>query len=211
MPIRTLVADAHPIARIGLTTLLSDSEFEVVSQAANYNQVIQCASICSPDVILLDLRIPGGDALKAARRIKKKQPGTRIIVSNVVEDVGVLVRAYQQGTDGYITKNVSQDALLAEMRRVMKGKGWNRKQLRQVATAQRYVYHFRNYLSLTDRELEVLSLVIQGAINQEIAEILDVNRETVKRHIKRLLSKLGVANRAQVVVWVLSSSLPWPQ
>ncbi len=204
MSIRVLVADDHQAVRAGISAMLLGSECEVAAQAVDADQAVRYTLTCNPDVVLLDLRMSGGDSLEAIEEIKTKRPQTRVLVFTVSESVPAMVRAHSAGADGYLFKDAARDKLLEAIRRVASGKrGWSRRQLRQIGTGKHCSYDTGIFTGLTERESQVLARIVHGMTNEEIAEDLEIDQETVKQHVKRLLRKLGVEDRTQAALWGL--------
>ncbi|MGA2032513.1 MAG: response regulator transcription factor [Thermoguttaceae bacterium] len=199
-----LIADDHQAVREGLVAMLRGTEFEVVAQAADCDQLVRYALTCNPDVVLTDLRMAGLNSLEAAEAIKTKQPTVRVVVFTMAESIPAMIRARNIGADGYILKDVARETLLESLRQIMQGKaGWSCKQLRQIGPARRRVYDADIFTGLTQRQAEVLDRIMCGLSNEKIAEDLAIDQETVKQYVKSLLSKLGVEDRTQAALWAL--------
>jgi DNA-binding NarL/FixJ family response regulator len=211
MATRVLIADDHAALRAGLVGLLCGTEFEVIAQAADCDQLVRYTLTCNPEVVLTDLRMTDGDSLEAIKEIKTKQPTVRVLVLTVANSIPAMIRAREIGVDGYILKTAAPETLIKVLRCVMRGKrGWNRRQLRQIGTARRCQYGTDILTGLTWREGEVLHQIKGGLTNEEIAENLAIDVETVKGYVKSLLGKLGVEDRTQAALWTLRNPSPNP-
>jgi len=205
--VRVLIADDHQAVRLGLTTLLNGSSFEVTVQAVTCEEAIRFARAVQPDLVLIDLRMPGGDGWQAIREIKVECPAVAVVVFTAADSVPAMIRAYDAGADGYVLKGSDSTQLLKTLQRAANGKrAWSRRQMQRIGTARRQTYGFDDYLGLTKREAQVLHAVTRGMTNEEISEELGVDLDTVKQHMKRLMSKVGVADRTQTAIWALRRS-----
>jgi DNA-binding NarL/FixJ family response regulator len=202
--IRIVIADDYQTVRAGVVSLLAGTEIEVCAQAADCKEAIKCAVAVDPDVVLLDLRMPGGDGFETLRQIKKRRPGSAVVVFSATETVAALVCAYELKAAGYLLKAADRQELIEAIRRAASGRSaWTRRQMRQIGTGKRSVSQVDCYSGLTRRERQVISRLIQGLNNEQIAASLSIDVETVKQHIKSLFCRLGVEDRTQAVVWAL--------
>jgi two-component system nitrate/nitrite response regulator NarL len=208
-PIRIVVVDDHTLFRRGITALLSRvAGFEVVGEAADGFDGIKAAAQHRPDVVLLDLNMPGISGIDALHAILKEAPGTHIVMLTVSEDADDLMLALRAGAQGYLLKNIESDFLVDAVRRAADGESvmspeMTGKLLRQVragttATTQP---------ALSPREREILAFLARGASNKEIARDLDVAESTVKIHVQHILRKLELTSRVQAAVWAVEHGL----
>ena len=203
--IRILIADDHPLYRDGLHGLLdSVSDTEVVGEAIDGKEAIALADTLQPDVILMDLKMPGLNGLEAMREILNTSPHVRILVVSMLEDDDSVFAAMRAGARGYLPKGANQAEMLAAIRAVANGEA-----IFGPSIAQRLISFFSNirpalpsqiFPELTERELEVLVLLAQGRTNEEIARHLTLSLKTVRNHVSNIFSKLQVADRAQAVI-----------
>lgn len=202
-----VVADDQTVVREGLVTLLGLLPgIEVVGAAADGEAAVRLAGEREPDVILMDLRMPGVDGVEATRRIQAEHPGTRVIVLTTYADDRSILGAIQAGARGYLTKDAGADEIRDAIEAVRRG---------ETLLEPRVQARLLSALSggdatldrLTPREREVLRLIAQGLANQEIAARLFVSEATVKTHINNLFSKLGVRDRAQAVAYAYRHGL----
>jgi len=191
--IRILVVDDHPIVRSGLTSVLaSQADFDVVGEATNGDEAIAAAARLSPDLILMDLRMPVRNGVDASAAILAARPSTRIVVLTTYVSDGEVLRAIEAGAVGYLLKDVPHEELFRALRAVARGERY----LAPVVT-ERLMAQWQQpaRASLTDRELDVLRAVARGEANKEIAASLGISEPTVKAHLVRIFDKLGVENR----------------
>jgi DNA-binding NarL/FixJ family response regulator len=207
---RVLLADDHPLFRNGVASLLAARQFEVVGQAGTGLEAVRLAEALRPDLILMDIRMPGLDGLAATRLIKSAQPEVRIVILTVSEDDADLFEAIKSGAAGYLPKSLEADQFFALLEAVLRGEAGLTPNL-----ANKILSEFARPAApaapdpddLTPREHEVLALVAEGATNAEIAARLVVSENTVKFHVKNILQKLHARNRAEVVAFAARSRL----
>ena len=201
---RILIVDDHSVVRRGLRHLLaSHADMEVVGEAGDALSALQAVTRLEPDVILLDIRLPGASGLDVAPQLRQAAPAARIIVLTTYEDDEYLVRAMGSGVQGYLLKSTSDEHVATAIRTVMKGErlvtpSLVNKALGQLARLSQT--QARVDIGLTDDELSVLRLLAKGVTNKEIAQQLFVSERTVKRRVQDIFKKLSVAHRAQAVI-----------
>ena len=202
--IRILVADDHPIVRDGIVALLeSAGDVEVVGTAATGLEAVELALELVPDLVLMDLRMPGIDGDEATARILAKQPGIRVVVLTTYESDASILTAIEAGASGYLLKAAPQEEILAGIRSVARG---------EVALAPSIAAMLVNRLkqpvvSLSAREKEVLALVSQGMSNPAIAKQLYLSEATVKTHLLHAFEKLEVSDRTRAVTKAMELGL----
>jgi len=200
MPIRILLADDHPVVRDGLAAILgTQPDFAIVGQASTGAEAVQLAAQLHPDVILLDLEMPGMDGVEALRRIRAARAAAQVIVFTAFDADERILGAVQAGAKGYLLKGAPRDELFKAVRVV--GEGGS---LLQPVVASKLLQHIssRDQIiveTLTDREMEVLQWLAQGKSNKEIAAALVISERTVKFHVSSILGKLGASNRTEAV------------
>jgi DNA-binding NarL/FixJ family response regulator len=200
--IRVLVVDDHPLFRAGVQALLDSVEdTEVVATAGDGDGAVREATIARPDVVLMDLHLPGTGGLEATRRIVHARPGTAVLVLTMLEDDDSVLAAMRAGARGYVVKGAGQEELLAAVRTVAAGGAVFGASvaagLLQSLTAPPTVNPFPE---LTEREAEVLSLMAEGRDNRGIAASLGVSSKTVANHVSRVLAKLQARDRVEAVL-----------
>jgi DNA-binding NarL/FixJ family response regulator len=207
--IRVLIADDHPMFRDGLRALLASlPEAEVAGEAATGEEAVAQAAALDPDVIFMDVQMPGVNGIEATRRILHRAPHVGVIVLTMFEDDDSVFAAMRAGARGYLLKGADQEEIVRALRAVARGEA-----IFGPAVAQRLMNFFRDlggasrpaapplaFPELTDREREILNLIAQGHNNTEMAERLTLSPKTVRNHVSNIFSKLQVADRAQAIV-----------
>ncbi len=211
-PVRVIIADDHELARAGLRSMLeSERGLEVVGEAADGQQALALCRHLTPDLALLDVRMPTMDGLAAARAIKQACPATAILIVTTHEDPDYLLQALKVGAAGYLLKDVTRHELLVTIRRVLRGESVLSGEM--AARALQRLSDERAHRDepaperLTPREREVLALIVEGQTNREIAAKLSLSVGTVKIHVEHIIAKLGVADRTQAAVRALEHGL----
>jgi two-component system, NarL family, response regulator LiaR len=204
--IKVMLVDDHAVVRSGLSAFLSVvPDLELVGEAENGDEAVRRCGLLNPDVILMDLMMPGTDGVTATRLIHEKYPTVHIIALTSFPEDDLVQKALQAGATGYLMKNVSARELADAIRAAHKGK-----MTLSPEAAQALAHAAANKnegAELTDREREVLKLMVEGLNNQEIADRLVVSLSTVKYHISNILSKLQVDNRVAAVTLALQKKL----
>ncbi|GAB3112234.1 response regulator transcription factor [Streptomyces calidiresistens] len=205
-PVRVLVVDDHPIVREGLVALLDRAGgVEVVGAAGDGEEAVALVATRSPDVVLMDLRMPGGDGVAATARITADHPGTRVLVLTTWEGDHDILGAVEAGARGYLLKAAPGEEILAGVRAVAAGET-----ALSPPVAARLVARARGGGSrprLSAREREVLGLVAEGLGNPDIARRLFIGEATVKTHLARIFVKLGVDDRTRAVTRALECGI----
>jgi DNA-binding NarL/FixJ family response regulator len=204
-PVRIVIADDHPLVRSGLrAVLLAADDLEVVGEAATGEEAVTLAASLQPDVIVMDLRMPGITGIEATRRIVEAQPHIRIVVLTLFEDDASLFAALRAGARGYILKDANEVEVVRAIRAVGSGEA-----IFSATMAQHLIESFASppqprtafpFPDLTAREREILALIAQGRSNTEIAQHLVISGKTVRNYISSIFSKLQVADRTQAVI-----------
>jgi DNA-binding NarL/FixJ family response regulator len=197
--IRVLLADDHNLVRDGLSRLLgSVSDIEVVAAAADGDEAIRLASEHRPDVILMDLRMPGIDGSEATRRLLENDPDTQVVILTSFSERDEILTALDAGAIGYMLKDAEPDELIRGVRAAAQGES------PLAPKAARALIGSRGPASapaLTDREREVLQLVTRGLPNKLIARELGISEKTVKAHLTTVFQRIGVTDRVQAAMW----------
>lgn len=198
---RVLIADDHSLFRDGIGSLLEAAGFEVVGGAGNGQEAVEAAARLRPDLVLMDINMPVMNGLEAVRQIKQQLPETRVVMLTVSDDDRALVDAIKAGATGYLLKDLNASEFLAMLDGVQRGESAMQRQ-----TMSRLLDNLSNFgrprvgePELTARETELLQLVARGLSNKAIAQQLSISTNTVKYHMKGILQKLGVQNRAEAV------------
>jgi len=204
--IRIMLVDDHAVVRSGLSAFLSvNPDLELVGEAENGEQAVVRANALKPDVILMDLMMPVMDGVAATMAIKKQNPGIQIIALTSFQEDELVQSALKAGAIGYLMKNVTARELAAAIKSARDGKMTLSPEAAQALV--RASQQAEETEVLTDREREVLKLMVEGLNNAEIAERLVVSLSTVKYHISNILMKLGVDNRVAAVTMALQKKL----
>jgi DNA-binding NarL/FixJ family response regulator len=203
-PIRVFIADDHTLFRDGLRALFSSiPDLEVVGEAATGDETVEGAAESQPDIVLMDIQMPGFNGIEATRRILRLSPHIGVIVVTMLEDDNSVFAAMRAGAKGYVLKGADQEEMLRTIRAVASGEA-----LFGPAIAQRLMSFFAGlppssaaaFPELTEREVEVLELIAQGRNNAEIARRLVISPKTVRNHVSNIFSKLQVADRADAII-----------
>jgi NarL family two-component system response regulator LiaR len=211
--VRVLIADDHAIVRKGIRALLSEAVgFEVVGEAGNGQEAVLRAEETQPDVILMDVLMPGMDGIEATRQITSLQPKTRILVLTSFAADNKVFPAIKAGALGYLLKDSSPEELVRAIRQVHRGEPSlhptiARKLLQEIARPAELQPVPE---ALTGREMTVLRLIAQGLTNQEIADRIAVSEPTVRTHVSRILGKLHLASRTQAALYAVREGLTDP-
>lgn len=209
MAISLLIADDHYVVRLGLRNVLSGSGIEVVDEAATGEEVLAKVAARKPDVVLLDVRMPGGDGLHVLGRLKLDYPDLPVALFSTYDNPTYVARAVALGASGYILKSDPRERLIEAIEAAARGEAaWTREELRRVTGAlatPRVVSDVE--VPLTQRESEVLRQLANGLTNKEIALALGISYETVKEHVQHILRKIGVSDRTQAAVWAVRKGL----
>jgi len=211
MNIRVVLADDHPVVRAGVKTFLEkEPDLQVVGEIALGSEVETLTSHWQPDVLVLDVNMPGLDPVAATRRLKEQVPTLRILVLTAYDDDAYVTGLLAAGAMGYLLKEEALETLVAAIRAVARGESWLSQRIdgrlarRAVARVEgaEADEHIRSE-PLTSREREVLHLLALGLSNDEIAGRLVISRRTVQNHVSNIYSKLGLASRAEAVLYAI--------
>jgi len=206
-PIRIVVADDHPIVRGGLVALLSAADdIEVVGEASDGEMAVRLALESLPDLVLMDLRMPGIDGDVSTARILSAQPGIRVVVLTTYESDDSILRAIEAGASGYLLKAAPQEEILAGIRSVARGEVALAPSIAALLVRRVRAPQTRS-VTLSDRETQVLALVAAGMSNRTIAAELFVSEATVKTHLLHTFEKLGVSDRTRAVTLAMERGL----
>jgi len=215
--IRIAIADDHPIFRDGLRKLLGlEKDFEVVGEAKDGDETLELVRQKEPDILLLDLRMPGRDGLSVLQRLKHFPNKTKVIVLTASEDKNEFVQAMKHGCAGIVLKQTATELLYKSIRKVSGGEIWldsltTAAVMRQFAAPARAPAGFergvRERSPLSQREREIVALVAQGFKNKEIAERMFISEQTVKNHLHNIFDKLGVADRLELALFAIHKGI----
>jgi len=208
--IRIVIVDDHAIWRGGVRSMLEDTEFEVVGEASSGREALEVTHQTQPRIVLLDIRMAGGDGLDTLQALRSQNPDTAVVMLTTYDNPTYMARAVAGGAVGYLLKGMGQEELLTALRAVHRG---------EILLTAKDLSHLLRGITpetpgmldliepLTDRELEVLRLMATGLPNREIAAILFIAECTVKTHVEHIIGKLGVSDRVQAAVWAARHGL----
>jgi len=209
MAIRILVVDDHEVVRTGVKSFLEGTDIDVVAEAASGEAAVKLALELQPDVVMMDIRMPGGDGLNALGRIKLEAAEMPVVMFSTYDNPTYVARAVALGASGFLLKTVDREKFLNVIRIAAAGESaWTREELRRVTGALTTPrLHADVEVPLTQRESEVLRQIAFGLTNKEIAQSLHISYETVKEHVQHILRKIGVSDRTQAAVWAVRKKL----
>ena len=200
--IRLLVADDHAIVRMGLVTLLeSEKDIEVVGEAGDGDAAVSTARKTAPDVVLMDLVMPKKDGADATAAIKAERPETKVLILTTFSDTDDIARALNAGADGALLKNADYAEVIAAIRSVAAGKKTVAPEIKKMLAENPPIP------DLTERQTDVLTSMVRGLTNADIAKQFGITPDGVKFHITSILAKLGAANRSEAVAIALRKHL----
>jgi DNA-binding NarL/FixJ family response regulator len=209
---RILLVDDHEVVRLGLRALLErHNQFEVVAEAGTARDAIELVAQYSPDVVVMDIRLPGGSGIEACEEISEKYPDTKVIMLTSYAEDEMLFSAIRAGASGYVLKQIEGEGLVRAIEAVGRGEA-----LLDPAVTQRIFQEVRKaakdeeasaFAALTQQEKHVLMLVSEGKTNREIAKALFLGEGTVRNYVSSILSKLGVSNRAEAAAYAVEHNL----
>jgi len=209
---RIILVDDHEVVRIGLKTLLErHPEFDVVGEASSAREAVEKTASLKPDVVVMDIRLPGVSGIDACEEIVKRFPETKVLMLTSYAEDEMLFSAIRAGASGYVLKQIGSEDLVRALESVSSGEG-----LLDPAVTQRVFQEVRRavreeeasaFANLSQQEKHVLQLVSEGKTNREIAKALFLGEGTVRNYVSSILSKLGVNNRAEAAAYAVEHSL----
>jgi DNA-binding NarL/FixJ family response regulator len=210
--INVILVDDHEVVRLGLMTLLEDITWvRVVAEAGSADEAVLMVADHQPDVVVMDIRMPGSSGLDACQEITRRWPDTKVVMLTSFMDDELIFQAIQAGASGYVLKQVGNESLIKALGAVRRGEA-----LLDPAVTQRVLKRVREtetdreaaaFRDLSDREMEVLGQVAQGKSNGEIASELSLSEKTVRNHVSAILSKLGLTNRIEAATYAVRHHL----
>ena len=210
--INVILVDDHEVVRLGLMTLLEDVAWvRVVAEAGSADEAIRAVADHQPDVVVMDIRMPGSSGLDACQEITRRWPDIKVVMLTSFMDDELIFQAIQAGASGYVLKQVGNESLIKALGAVRRGEA-----LLDPAVTQRVLKRVREtetdreaaaFRDLSEREMEVLGLVAQGKSNGEIASELSLSEKTVRNHVSAILSKLALTNRIEAATYAVRHHL----
>jgi DNA-binding NarL/FixJ family response regulator len=210
--VSVVLVDDHEVVRLGLMTLLEDAPWiDVVGEAGSAAEAISEVSIKRPDVVVMDIRMPGESGIDACRTIRQRWPATKVIMLTSHADDELIFQALAAGANGYVLKQVGNRSLIDALQAVREGQA-----LLDPSVTQRVIERVREhemesqaaaFKDLTSRELEILAEVATGKSNGEIAEALMLSEKTVRNHVSAILAKLDLANRIEAATYAVRNNI----
>ncbi len=206
MALNILLVDDHEVVRLGVQALIERQPgMKVVGEAGTVQEAIAQAEALSPDVVVLDIRIPGGNGLDVCRQIKARRPSTKIIVLTSFPDDETLIDAIACGADGYVLKQIGSDDLIRALERVGRGESLLDPTLTNHIFAKvreaRQRERAHAFAELTGQEMQILALIAEGRTNREIGEVLQLSSKTVRNYVSVILGKLSLSSRAEAAAY----------
>ena len=202
--IRIMLVDDHAIWRGGVCSMLADTEFDVVAQASSGREAVETARQALPRLVLLDIRMAGGDGLDALVALKQEHPLMAVVMLTTYDNPTYMARAVAGGAAGYLLKGIDQEEMLQALRAVAGGETLLARAdlVRALRSVTDGAAGSRDLIEpLTDREQEVLRLLATGLNNRDMGSVLFIAESTVKTHVEHIIGKLGVSDRVQAAVW----------
>lgn len=205
---RVLIVDDHPVTRDGLRAALgTDHDVDVIGEATSGDEAVTQVDQLDPDVVFMDVRMPGMNGIEATKVIRQKHPDTKIILFTVDESRASISEAIQAGVNGYLLKDVGAEELINAARLAMDGKAVIHPALTQAFIEEVRLVNRPQESPLSRREVEILQKVAYGATTKEVASQLGISPHTVKTHLERIFEKLGANDRAQAVAIAIRQGL----
>lgn len=214
--IKILIVDDHTLVREGFAKMLElEPQFEVLGQSSSAKDVLEKTKALKPDIILMDIKLPGINGIEATKMIKKEHPDVEVIILSMYDEEEYVMESVKAGASGYVLKDISQEELFSAIKVVHSGgsliqPGLARKVLKEFAHLAKEAPQGGKSMSikgLSEREIEVLQCVSEGKSNKEIAEQLTISEKTVKAHLRTIFRKLDVSDRAQAVAEAMRKGL----
>lgn len=206
--VRVILVDDHEVVRLGLITLLEDLDWvEVVAEAGSAQEAVRRVDQYQPDVVVMDIRLPGESGIDACKTITSRWPEVRVIMLTSSADDEMIFKALQAGASGYVLKQVGNQALISALDAARRGESLldpvvTQRVIARVLESERQ-HQAHAFRDLSERELNVLALVAEGKSNAEIAAALSLSEKTIGHHVSAILSKLGVSNRIEAATYAV--------
>lgn len=209
MKTRILIADDHPSVRSGIKTeLIQHEDFEIIGEAITGDQALEMTIAFSPDILILDLSMPGMRAYEVIKEIRKRRIPVKILIYTAYEDRGTVSGIIRIGVEGYLLKYEPLSVIPEAIRTIVRGQKWLSASVTTILMEKvQTVNIYSDKPVLSEKETEILHLISQGAITKEIASVLSMGERTVEFHVRNIFSKLGVNSRAQAISWAKDNNM----
>lgn len=207
MPIRILIAEDQLLVRQGLAALLKAEDVEIIGEAEDGGSAVDMAKSLKPDIVLMDLSMPGLDGVEATRRLKRAAPQIRVLILTIANCERRVAEALAAGADGYALKRLGHEELMSAINSVRMGRQYLGPGLDVELVREHLDGGEANVPSLTAREMEVLRLIAQGLKNREIADTLSIAIKTVETHRTKIMQKLDLHNSAELATYAIRRGL----
>ncbi len=206
MSISIVIADDHPVVRVGIEGLLIHyPEFEIIGEATTGDEALNLCLEKQPDVLVLDINMPGLKAVQVVSQIRQCQLPTRILIMTSHGDAGIVYAMLQAGAIGYLLKDDGPTAIVEAIRKVASGETWFSKNLESIVESLKD--ENGTNINITEREKEILLLVSEGLTNKEIAQQLEITERTVESHLTQIFRKSGISSRVELALWAKERSI----
>ncbi len=204
-PIRVILADDHPLVRAGIrTTLVAEGDFALVGEATTGDEARQMCCEMKPDILLLDIRMPGSPAVQTVIALRQQCPGTKILILTAYDSDAYVRGLISAGAVGYILKDEAPQKVVRAIRAVLQGDTWFSRaivdKMKRLGIGEQAAVASP---TLTEREIQVLQLVVKGKTNAAIAKELSISEPTVRFHLRSLYDKIGVRSRTEAAIWAV--------
>ena len=200
--LKVLIADDHAIVRTGLSSLIgTQKDLSVVGEADDGVSVVSMARALTPDIIIMDYRMPNLDGATATEKILSKQPNIKILILTSFSEAEGIARALRCGASGALMKTDDNDSLIAAIRDIASGKKMMSPEIERILKENPPTQE------LTNRQLQILDLIVRGLSNKDIAELLNIREDSVKKHANAIYAKIGAANRSEAVAIAIRKQL----
>ncbi len=210
--LRILLVDDHEVVRLGLKSLIErHNRFDVVAEAATESEAVQMALVHEPDIVLMDVRLAGGNGVEACERIMAQRPKTKVIILTSYAEDEILFSAIRAGAVGYVLKQVGGNDVIRAIEAAARGEAMLDPSLTQrvFSEVRRSIENEEKaaFVELTKQEMQVLGSIVEGMTNRGIAEVLFLSEGTVRNYVSSILSKLNVSNRAEATAYAIEHHL----
>ncbi len=205
MTVRIVIADDHSVVRTGIKTVLADQpDFEVIGEAVNGDDALRMVNMLKPDVLLLDIQMPGMDTKDVVKGIKQSDDQVKILILSAFKEQPLVIGMMKAGADGYLLKDEDIFSIPADIRKLLSGQRCISPTILDILVEEvREPLHEMPPSLLTDKEMEVVKLITLGKVNKDVARMMQVSISTVEKHITHIYTKLDVSSRAELARWAV--------